>query len=323
MARRSTIVMNLAAVLWISTIFGQSDPPPAAPNVASALRLGPEDMIQIRAVDAEEINEKPIRISADGFITVPIIGRIKAAGLTVDELQAIVVERLKPLIIKPDVSVGLLETHSHPFTVLGAVKTPGVFQLSGRKTLLDALSLSGGPRDDAGYTVRISRRKESGPLPLPGAAPDATGEYTIAEVNLPGVLDARDPAANIALMPDDVISVPKGDMVYVIGEVTHPLSIVIGGPKTVTALQALAIAAGMTKMAKSKDGRILRITPGSTKRTEIAVNLQEMLHGKLGDITMQADDILYVPNSVVKEIGMSAAQMAVGSGLTSLIYRLP
>src|SRR5712691_8013844 len=163
--RNVTRAARVLAVLVTATIHGQplvpATPEPAA---ASTLRLGPEDVIQIRAVEADDIGDKPIRIAADGFITVPVIGRIKAAGLTVDDLQALIVQRLKPLIISPDVSVSLLETHSHPFTVLGAVKNPGVFQLSGRKTLLDALSQCGGRRGGAGYTRRIARRKEAGTL---------------------------------------------------------------------------------------------------------------------------------------------------------------
>jgi protein involved in polysaccharide export with SLBB domain len=130
------------------------------------------------------------------------------------------VERLKPLIVSPNVSVSLTETHSQPFTVLGSVKTPGVYQLTGRKTLLDALSQCGGPTDDAGYTLRISRRKQSGPLPLPGAMPDPTGEFSIAEVSLQNILDSSNPSGNILLMPDDVISVPRDKWFYVIGDAT-------------------------------------------------------------------------------------------------------
>lgn len=322
--RLRPILAILTTALWTSVAHGQS--PASASPVAtspSAFRLGPEDVIQIRAVDADDIADKPIKIAADGSITVPVVGRIQAAGLTVDELQAVVVQRLKKLIISPDVSVSLTETHSHPFTVLGAVKTPGVFQLTGRKTLLDALSQCGGPADDAGYSLRISRRKESGPLPLPGAAPDPTGEFMIAEVSLQNIMDSSNPSGNILLMPDDVISVPRGQMVYVIGEVTRPGSIVVGGQKSVTVMQAIAIVSGFTKFAKSKEARILRFNPDSPIRTAITVDVKDMLAGKLADVALVPNDILYVPNSLVKEIGMSSLQSATGMGLSTMIYRIP
>lgn len=324
MAKFSVIGATLVLALWTTTTYSQTPSSPAPVRaIVSALRLGPEDVIQIRVVDADDIGDKPVRVAADGSITVPVIGRIKAAGLTVDELQAVIVERLKPLIISPDVSVSLIETHSHPFTVLGAVKMPGVFQLSGRKTLLDALSQCGGPTDDAGYSIRISRRKESGPLPLPGAAPDPTGEFMIAEVSLQNIMDSSNPAGNILLMPDDVLTVPRGQMVYVIGEVTRPGSIVVGGQKSVTVMQAIGIVNGFTKFAKSKAARILRLTEGSPTRTEITVNVQEMLRGKVADVPLEPNDILFVPSSLAKEIGFSTLQNATGAGLSSAIYRIP
>jgi polysaccharide export outer membrane protein len=307
-----------------SAVTKLSVPAPFAPNPGpAAVRLGPDDVIQIQAVDVEAISDKPIHIAADGYINLPVVGRVKAAGLTTTELQGVLVDGLKTMVIEPDVSVSLVETHSRPFSVLGAVKNPGVFQLAGRKTILDALQQSGGPRDDAAYTLRITRRKEEGPLPLAGAKADATAEFTTAEISLSDVLDLRDPAKNIYLMPDDVITLPKGEVVYVIGEVTRPGSIIVGGPKSVTALQAIGIVSGFTKIAKSQNARILRLTPGSDKRTVVRVNLKDMLLGKIGDVPLIPDDILFVPNSLAKEISTSTLQNVTGIGLSSIIYRVP
>jgi len=286
-------------------------------------RLGPDDVIAIRAIEAEEISDKQIRIGADGYINLPTVGRLKAAGLTVEEVQAEIVNRLKRWVVNPDVSVTLMETKSQPVTVMGAVKAPGVLQLQGRKTLVEVLSQAGGPRDDAGYTVTIMRKKESGPLPLPGAREDSTGIYTAADVSLEAVMDARDPAANIQILPNDVISVPKAEMVYVIGEVLKPGGIALGDQKTVTALQAVSIANGLSKTAKATEAKILRLTPGSLTRSELPVNLKQMLAGKTGDVQLQADDILYVPNSVRKDLGMKTLEALAGTGTTGAIYRIP
>jgi polysaccharide export outer membrane protein len=135
------------------------------------------------------------------------------------------------------------------------------------------------------------------------------------------IMDGRNPAGNIALMPDDVISVPKGQMVYILGNVLHPINIVVGGDKSVTVLQAIAIASGLAKAAKSKETRILRLTPGSAKRTELVVNVQDMLRGKLDDVTLKPEDILFVPNSLAKEIASKTVESV--TGLSTLIYRLP
>ena len=269
--------------------------------------LGPDDVILIRAIDAEEISEKPIKIGADGFISLPMIGRFKAAGLTTTEVQRVITDRLKRLFVNPDVSVSVVETHSQPVTVVGAVKNPGVLQLQGRKTLMEILSAAGGPLDDAGYTLQITRPSASGPLPLPDAHQDATGAYSIADVDLDAIMKGRDPAANIAIKPNDLITVPKARMVYVIGEVLKPGSIALADQKPLTVIQAVAIVSGFTKTAKTSEAKILRVTPGSASRTEVPVNLKLLLAGRGGDVSLQPEDILYVPNSLKKDVGLRAA----------------
>jgi len=285
--------------------------------------LGVDDLLQIRVVDSDELADKQVRVGTDGNIILPTVGKIQAKGMTVDELQAELVQRLRRLIVSPDVSVSVLETHSQPVSVVGAVRNPGVIQLQGPKTLVEVLSMAGGPREDAGYMARITRRKDAGPLPLPTANTDATGLYNVAEVNLQRIMDARNPGENILVMPNDIVNVPKADMVYVIGEVQKAGAIALGDQKTVTVLQAISIAAGLGKTAKSAEAKILRITPGSTTRTEVTVNLKAMLAGKLSDMAMEPDDILFVPNSLRKEIGLKTLETLGGTGVTSLLYKLP
>jgi polysaccharide export outer membrane protein len=327
----ATLNISLAAAsLLVAMIASGQTPTAQAPLLTrgsapkdAASQIGPNDVIQIHAVEAEEISDKPIRIGSDGYINLPLVGHLKAAGLTVEELQTEIVQRLKRLIVEPDVTVSVAETHSHPVSVVGAVKTPGVIQLEGQKTFLEVMSLAGGPRDDAGYTARITRRRDIGPLPLPRAITDPSGQFTVADVNLQNIMEARDPAANILIMPNDVISVPKADMVYVIGDVLKAGSIILGDQKTVTVLQAISIASGLGKTAKATEAKILRITPGSPQRTELAVNLKAMLSGKANDVPMRADDILYVPTSLRKDIGLKTIETLGGSGITSVLYRIP
>jgi polysaccharide export outer membrane protein len=301
----------------VTPVFRASSSPPA-----EATPLGADDVIQIHAVEAEEISDKPVRIGSDGYINLPLVGRIKAAGLSVEELQAELVQRLKHLIVDPDVTVSLTETHSHPISVVGAVKNPGVIQLQGQKTFLEVITLAGGPRDDAGYTARISRRRELGSLPLPRATTDPSGQFSVAEVNLQNIMEARDSSANIVMMPNDVISVPKAQMVYVIGDVLRPGGIALADQRTLTVLQAISIANGLGKTAKSTEAKILRLAPGSASRMEVPVNLKMMLVGRNNDIPMQADDILFVPTSLRKDLTIKTIE-ALAGGTTGLIYRVP
>src|SRR5437588_2346223 len=126
---------------------------------------------------------------------------------------------MKRYLQEPDVSISISEFRSQPISILGAVQNPGVHQLQGRKNLFAVLSLAGGLRQDAGYRVRITRKLEWGRIPLPGALDDPSGQFSTASVSIKSIMDATSPAENIAIKPEDVISVPKADLVYVIGAV--------------------------------------------------------------------------------------------------------
>src|SRR5437867_10663203 len=131
--------------------------------------LGPNDEIVILSLHAEEIANKPIRITTSGDINLLMIGRIHVAGMTLEALEAEVTERLKAYIRQPDVAINVTQFRSQPVSVFGAVGTPGVVQLEGRKTLIEVLSMAGGLKPDAGSRLRITRRSEWGPIPLPTA----------------------------------------------------------------------------------------------------------------------------------------------------------
>ena len=106
--------------------------------------LGPNDEIVILALNAEDIANKPIRISAGGDINLPMVGRIHVAGMTVEQLEGEVTERLRKYIRNPEVAINVTGFKSQPVSVIGFVGNPGVIQLEGRKTLIEVLSMAGG-----------------------------------------------------------------------------------------------------------------------------------------------------------------------------------
>src|SRR5262249_583417 len=148
-----------------------------------------------------------------------MVGRVHVAGLTVQQTEQQLNKDLSKYIRDPQVVVNVSEIRSQPVSVLGAVNTPGVHQIQGHKTLLETLSQAGGIRQDAGYNERITGQVEWGCIPLPGATLDQSGRFMVAELNLQKIMEAKNPAENIQIFPHDVITVPKADMVYVIGEV--------------------------------------------------------------------------------------------------------
>jgi len=121
-------------------------------------------------------------------------------------------------------------------------------------------------------------------------------------------------------MPDDVLTIPAAETIYVIGDVRKSGGFVLGERPSVTALQALAMAEGLSQMASASDARILRTTPGSPNRTEIPVDLKKILAGRASDIAMQANDILFVPTSNMKRLSSRALDAMVNAGAGLAIY---
>lgn len=283
--------------------------------------LGPGDELVIRALDVPEISDRPVRIDMQGFINLPMVGRVQAGGLSVEELEAELARRLRTYVIEPQVTVSITQFRSQPVSVLGAVGSPGVLQLEGRKTLFEVLSLAGGLRPDAGDTIRITRRKQWGRIPLPGAAEDATGQFWVAEVPVKAVMEAQNPEQNILVCPFDVITVPRAQMVYVIGSVRKPGGFVLGDKEILTALQALSLAEGLDRGAAPQNAKILRASQGSPTRTEIPIDLKRILQGKASDVPLGPEDILFVPGSTSKNLAYRSieAMFAIGTGFA--IYR--
>ena len=256
-----------------------------------------------------------------GYLRLPMVGRIRAAGLTVEQLQAEIVSRLRQYIKEPDVAVDVTDFRSQPVSVIGAVKNPGVHQLQGRKTLIEILSLAGGLSDDAGYSIKITRSLDRGPIPLPSAAADPSGRFSVAQVSLKDLMEARNPAQNILIQPHDVISVPRADMVYVVGQVSRAGGFVLHENETISALQALSLAGGLDRTASPKNARILRSAGNAASRTEIAINLNKILQGRSPDVPMQPNDILFVPASGSKKVAVRALEAAIQVGTGIAIWR--
>ncbi len=273
--------------------------------------LGPEDTIVIRAFQAEELSDKPMQIDGDGYINLALVGRVKAAGLSVAEFEAGLTQRLKDYVKNPQVSVLVIDYRSEPVSVVGDVATPGLVQLRGQKTLVEVIALAGGLKTDAGNSVTITRQLSNGQLPIAGAVDSPDGKLSIARVNLHDVMDGRDTNDNVLIKPNDVLMVPKARLLYVIGEVQKPGAYVLSEKDSVSVLQALALAGGFTQEAAPKKAKILYQHDGQPNRTEVATNLRKIMDGQAPDVNLHAEDILVVPSNLPKKAGARAVDMAI------------
>jgi polysaccharide export outer membrane protein len=311
-------LLLLCAVLPV--LYAQPPAGPLALKSVPTYILGPDDQVVIRVLDLEEIPETPFRVDMAGNINVPLVGRLRVAGLTLDQTEAAIAKRLESLLQDPEVTVFVAGLRSHPVSVLGAVRTPGVQQLTGRKTLTEVLSMAGGASPDAGNSIMITRPKESGPIPLPGAALDPTGQFYVAKVNLKSLTEAGNPQENIVIVEEDVISLPKGELVYVVGAVMRAGGFVLNEREALTVLQCVALAGGLDHFANKKEVKILRPKAATGDREEILVDLQAMFAGKKRDMPLLANDILFVPISGKKAATIRAVEAMIQMGTMS-VYR--
>ena len=285
--------------------------------------LGPDDQIKIWALGVDEISDKPVRIGPSGDLDLPWIGKVHALGLTVEQLKTELLQRYSKEVLRPQVSIEIVDFGSQPVSVMGAVDHPGVHQLRGGKTLMEVVSMAGGLKSDAGPRIRISRRIQYGPIPLPTAKTDPSGKFSVADVSVKELLAGKNPTENILVFPHDVITVPAAESVYVIGEVRKPGEVALKENASISVLKALASAEGFGPSPAPKDAKIVRLMEGATERKEIPVDLKKILAGSAEDIAMRPNDILVVPPSGPKKAAARAVEAAIQTATGIAIWRRP
>ena len=174
--------------------------------------LGPHDQLMIRAPQAAEIDGRPFRLDADGNINLPLLGRVHADGMTIRALEGDLVQRLREHVSEAQVSITVVQFHSPaPVYFVGAFKAPGIYPLQGSGRLVEMLTAMGGLRPDAGGYIKITRKAEYGPIPLPQATEDAEKKVSIVDISVDSLREALSPA-DIFLLPLDVVSIePAAD----------------------------------------------------------------------------------------------------------------
>lgn len=271
--------------------------------------LGANDQILIRT-QAEEINEKPFRIDADGNINLPLLGRIHAGGMTVQELESDLTQRLREYIREPQVIIQVTQFRSSPIFFVGAFKSPGIYPLQGNRTLVEMLAQIGGTQPNASQRITITRRAEYGPIPLPSAVDDPEKKISTVEISLASLRQNVNPAEDILLQPYDVISVERAEQIYVTGEVLKTGPLELGERESMSIAQVLTMAGGFSRDALKGKVRILRPILGTTRRAAIEVDVKRIFEGKDNDVPLLPNDILYVPRSYTRVFWQTFGQVA-------------
>jgi polysaccharide export outer membrane protein len=268
-------------------------PPPAprpaplvpAPSEADTdYTIGPEDVLKITVYGHEDLSAETF-VSPDGAFSYPLLGEVRAAGLTARQLEKRLTTGLAEYLVKPQVSVTIRQFQSQQVYVVGEVKAPGTYVLKHASTLLEVLSQAGGPTPNAGWEVVVVRKpaRATAATSGSGAAAMSAGETKLQidlEKLLAGHLDQP-----ITVQGGDTIYLPPATFFYVSGQVARPGRYRLERDTTVT--KALAAAGGMTRFAAKTRLKVRRLI--DAQRREFQARMTDVL---------QADDVLIVPESV-------------------------
>ena len=258
-------------------------------------KIGPRDVIEVQVEKAPELSGT-WNVSASGAFLMPYVGRVVAVNKTTEELAAFIADRLRGDYLKnPRVKVLVKQYNSRSFFIQGAVRSPGVYQIEGRASLLKLIILAGGLSENHGSTAFIIREIKAGA----GAGDAVAEQYELMMVNINGLLKGRFDQ-NMMVEPGDIINVPPSDLFFVAGEVRAPGSYTL--KEGTTLRQAISLAQGTTFKAAGGQGIIFREEPGTGKRLDMKVDIDAVMRGKKPDVPIMANDVVIVPNSRMKSV---------------------
>jgi polysaccharide biosynthesis/export protein len=268
------------------------------------VRIASGDMIEVKIYNLKAYEVKT-RVAVDGTAIFPLVGSLQVGGLSVEELENLLRDKLQQggMIRDPHVSAVLSETPTQVATVSGEVMKPGNYPVRGRHTLIEMLSAAEGMKDTASHTVVLDRPG------LPEGIPIQLG---------PDPTQSR--YANIPIFAGDTIIVSRVGMFYVVGAVKNAGAYPLKATTPTTVLQAMSMAGGMGYEAELGNARLIR-REGTSNRTETRMDLNKIMKGKGEDLTLQADDILMLPtNKMRAAIKGGGAGMAVSLATSFILY---
>lgn len=271
---------------------------PALDNNLPLEAVGPDDLLSLSVADCLDLT-KTFRVSKDGKLMLPLLKEsVTVSGLTPPAISDLVARELikSQILVQPVVSVQVLEYRSHMVTVAGAVKRPGQVQVAGRMTLLDVLSAADGISPEAGAVVVLTSANTQARQVIP----------------LKKLLESPTVENNPVLRGGEEVRVPEAAKVYVMGNVKKPGVFSLHDAPTTSVLKVMAECEGT--LPYSKGTAFIYRQDDAGKRQEIPVELSALLARKSPDIPLFGSDVLYVPDSKGKRLGIGMLDRIVQFG---------
>ena len=274
-------------------------------------KVGPDDVLEVSVFEWETNDQTKtlhLRVSETGIIPLPMVGALNVSGMSVQEIQTAIEDALreKGVLQDPRVGVWVSEFRSRQISVIGAVNQPGSYAIHQNvSTLLDMVSLAGGPRDNAGGIAYVIRNSGKGKTP------------ERIKIDLDELLEKGQTDLNPVLGAGDVVFVPKAPLIYVYGCVRQA-----GGftfRKQLRILESIALAGGFSELANHADVTLVRRQEDGSERV-YKIDVSRIEAGKDPNIFMRDGDVLRVLESPPKRFWQEATSLV--RGLFGFSYRL-
>jgi polysaccharide biosynthesis/export protein len=251
-------------------------------------KLGVDDLVAVSVYDAPELT-RTVRVETDGTIHLPLLKNgVAASGILPGQLETGIAEELtkEQILVEPIIKVTVVEYHSRPIAVMGAVRKPLTFQAVGVVTVLDALANAEGLSNDAGTEIVLTRSDQVERIPVKRLMKDA------------------DPAVNYVLHGGEEIRVPEAGKIFVMGNVHKPGAFPVRDTADESVLKMVALSEGLMPYA-AKVAYVYRRDETGVKK-EIPIELEKIMQRKSADVVLQADDLLYIPDNKTRRTTMTA-----------------
>ncbi len=176
--------------------------------------------------------------------------------------------------------------------------------------------MAGGLEKSPGATVAITRQSvRYGAIPLPGSKLSADGQYSTINLQVTDVLNTTSPESNLLIQPNDTISVSTDErLVFIIGEVIKPGAVELVTHDSISMMQVLAAAEGLSKLANPAHSEIMRKNGQGLYEKVGTIDLKKLVNGHIEDRMLTAGDIVVVTSSTLKTYTQMAGFSAITSG---------
>ena len=255
----------------------------------SNIEIAPGDLLDVEVFNTPELSAH-LRVDQRGEITLPLGGNIAVKGMFAGDAARAIENRLESaqLMLAPVVNVVIIEYASAGVTVLGEVRSPGIYTLLGPRSLYDALAAAGGTTLSEGSTITIAHANDAGhPVNI--------------EVNTVGYSPLQKATV---VRPGDTVVVNPAPLVYIVGDVFHSGAFYIQGGQTLTVLNLVALADGVERDAAMSAVKIIRQTPAGIQ--SIPMNLTKVMRNQESNPILRAGDVLVIPRSGFKNFALTA-----------------